>query len=115
MLATDRAQAQKSAAPNPAAKIDLNSATLEELNTLPGVGPSTARKIIAGRPYKFVDDLKRAGISEAEIAKLKLHVEVKATSGAKPSKPDTGASKEKINLNAATADDLAQLPGVGAA
>ena len=33
-------------------KIDINSATKEELMTLPGVGDATAEKIIAGRPYK---------------------------------------------------------------
>jgi competence protein ComEA len=34
------------------AKIDINSATKEELMKLPGVGDAIADKIIAGRPYK---------------------------------------------------------------
>jgi len=38
--------------------IDINSATLKDLRSLPGVGPVTARKIVAGRPYTSVEDLK---------------------------------------------------------
>ena len=32
--------------------IDLNSASQKDLESLKGVGPATAKKIIAGRPYK---------------------------------------------------------------
>lgn len=37
--------------------INLNSATAKELDSLPGVGPVTAEKIIAGRPYNTVEDI----------------------------------------------------------
>ncbi len=42
--------------------IDLNSASLAELETLPGVTPDYARKIIAGRPFESMNDVERAGI-----------------------------------------------------
>lgn len=38
-------------------KIDVNSASSEELQKLSGIGPATADKIIAGRPYNTKRDL----------------------------------------------------------
>lgn len=44
-----------------AAKININTATADELDTLPGVGPVTAARIIEFReqhgPYRSIDDL----------------------------------------------------------
>src|SRR4051794_27784944 len=38
-------------------KVNINSATQRELETLPGIGPARAQSIIGHRPYKSVDDL----------------------------------------------------------
>jgi len=38
-------------------KIDINHGTLEELDTLPGIGQVTAEKIVSNRPYKALQDL----------------------------------------------------------
>lgn len=60
----------------PAAKINLNSATVEQLDTLPGVGPVTAQAIVDWRgdngPFGNVDDLLDVkGIGEATLAELR--------------------------------------------
>ncbi|MDR3685680.1 MAG: ComEA family DNA-binding protein [Coriobacteriia bacterium] len=59
-----------------AAKVDLNTADATQLDALPGVGPSTAAKIVADRqtngPFKTVDDLGRVpGIGPKKLDSLK--------------------------------------------
>jgi competence protein ComEA len=59
-----------------AAKINLNTATAEQLDTLPGVGPVTAQAILGHRetngPFGAVDDLLDVkGIGEATLAELR--------------------------------------------
>ena len=52
-----------SAPPAPAAKLrDINTATKEELDALPGIGPVRAEAIVKGRPYKGKDELVRRKI-----------------------------------------------------
>ena len=58
-----------------AARIDVNAASLEALQDLPGVGPVTAAKIVEGRPYMTVDDLLRVpGIGPKTLERLRPHL-----------------------------------------
>jgi competence protein ComEA len=58
--------------------IDLNQATLQDLEALPGIGPALAQRMLAGRPYRSVDDLDRvSGIGPATLEKLKPYVIVR--------------------------------------
>ncbi len=57
--------------------IDLNTAPVEALEALPGVGPKTAQAIIDGRPYSTVEGLIRVkGIGEKTLEKLRPFIDV---------------------------------------
>ena len=56
------------------ALVDLNVASQQDLEGLKGVGSATAKKIIANRPYKSVDELSKAGISAKKIEALRHHL-----------------------------------------
>jgi hypothetical protein len=51
--------------------IDINSASTDQLDTLPGITPTRARRIVDNRPYGAPHDLVAKGVvSEAEYARI---------------------------------------------
>ena len=75
--------------------IDLNKASEKELESLKGVGPATAKKIIEHRPYKSVDELSKAGVPAKTIEEIKPFVTAGPAAAAKPAKEKAATKAEK--------------------
>lgn len=54
------------------AQVDINSASLDELQTLPGIGQAYSKKIIENRPYKSVEELRtRKVVPQGTYSKIR--------------------------------------------
>ncbi len=57
--------------------ININSASESQLDSLPGIGPVTAQKIISGRPYGAIEDLTaKKVVTNSVFAKIKDKITV---------------------------------------
>ncbi len=84
--------AAEAAKAGPVSKVNLNTATVEQLESLPGIGPTLAARIVEYRQkaggFKSVQEVVNVkGIGEKSFAKLQPHL----TIGEGPAR--TGASK----------------------
>ncbi len=114
--------------------VNLNTATAEELDEVPGIGPSRAAAIIAYRrqngPFGSVRELEGvSGIGPRNIEPMLPHLTVSgrtvvtiagggvpATEPPEPSPEiETATVATVVNLNTATAEELDTLDGIGPA
>ncbi len=107
--------------------VDINLASLEELQIIVGVGPTIAQRIIDTRPfYSLKDLLQVSGIGEITLQNIKdqgcAFVEFgDQLKEDEKEKEDQALEKEKedvicqdgIDINTATLKELVFLPGVG--
>lgn len=95
--------------------VNVNTATMAELDAVVGIGEATAKKIIAWREahgsINSVEDLKAAGISQMTITKFKDLItftggSAPAAGAATTSAPAASSGGAKANLNTATAAQI---------
>lgn len=58
--------------------LDVNTASLDALTVLPGVGPVTAGRVVAARPFRALDDL-RAVLGDDLFVALRPHLALGAS------------------------------------
>lgn len=123
-VSRSRRRARRAALPlAPGERVDPNGAPPEELERLPGVGPTTARRILEARrerPFRRIGEMTRVpGVGPATLAKIRPHL-------ALPDGPPRplrvpGVSSRRadgpglVDLNRAGPEELEGLPEVGPA
>jgi len=67
-------------------ELDINSASVEDLRQLPGIGEASAKKIVQNRPYTRKDDLvTKKVLPQTAYDAIKEHIVAAPMVGAKPS------------------------------
>ena len=87
VVVPDAIQEAKAAAA-PTQTVNINTATVQQLEALPGIGPSTAQRIVTYRekngPFKKLEDLMNVqGIGEKSFLKLRPHLTLGAQADGK--------------------------------
>jgi DNA uptake protein ComE-like DNA-binding protein len=77
-------------------KLDVNSATVEELAGLPSLERRQAQRITSNRPYAQLQDLARAGLSARTIEQLTAFVTVSpSTRSGSPAPTKTAPAQQR--------------------
>lgn len=123
-ITTPVAQGQAAKSPGPAkagktgknGPVDVNSADEKTLETLPGVGPSLAGKIIAGRPYHNLEDLKKVkGLSQSKLDAIKNDVTFGLATAAAGETKQTAKKEKPANSAKSTETAESKPPPPGSA
>lgn len=128
LIATSSAEqeraAHRSRPLDPDERLDPNTASADDLDRLPGVGPAAASAIVgareAGTRFETPTDLLRVrGIGAATLERIRPHLDLPERARSAPTNagPDSRTSRrvEVVDLNRAGASELESLPGVGPA
>jgi len=103
-------------------KVEINTATLEQLDTLTGIGPVMAQRITDARPFSSLNDLLRvSGIGEKTLQKIKdqglayvdadiQHVAQTLAPAPIPLKPSPEISHEQTYSNGVIINEILPSP-----
>jgi competence protein ComEA len=102
-----------------AAKLDINTANVEQLKAIKGIGRSRAEEIVRYRgkqgPFASVDDIARVphvgDMPADELKDIKAHFVVRL---ADDEAPPTAPEQPKVDVNHANVEELRAVEGIGA-
>lgn len=109
--------AKRSKPPQGPAKVDVNSATVDQLQAVRGLGRSRALEVARYRdrhgPFKSLDELKHVphmgDMPWGEFDEVKTHLVLRIDGEAPPIAPEL----EKIDVNGANVEELRAVEGIG--
>jgi competence protein ComEA len=110
-------QAREQAHQQGPAKVDVNSATVDQLHSVRGLGKTRALEIARYRdrhgPFKSLDELERVphmgDMPWGELAEVKQHLALRIDGDAPPLAPEP----EKVDINGANVEELRAVEGIG--
>jgi competence protein ComEA len=114
-MAKTQTQARTDRAP---AKVDLNTATVDELQAIKGIGKSRALEIARYRdkngPFMSLDELERVphmgDMPWGELDQVKMKFTVRLPGDMAP---PTAPEQEKVDVNRANVEELRAVEGIG--
>ena len=100
------------------AKVDLNSATVDQLHEVRGIGKSRALEIVRYRekhgPFMSLDELGKVphmgDMPWGELDEVKLHLTVRLAGDVAP---PTATEAPKVDVNSANIEELRSVEGIG--
>jgi len=109
----EKAPAKTAPADKKVALVDINTATQEQLEAVPGIGKENCHHIIYGRPYTSTDELvARSILTKATYDKVKDRLTV-AQADTKPAPKAMPAEMALVDINTASQEQLEAVPGIG--
>ena len=101
-------------------RVDVNTAGLEALDTVPGIGPALAVRIVAYReqngPFRSAAELQNVpGIGPRSVERMLPYVTAGGAVAAPRPASASATDQPLVNVNTATAEELEALPGIGPA
>ena len=110
--------AKRSKPPQAPAKVDVNSATVDQLQAVRGLGKSRALEIARYRdrhgPFKSLDELERVphmgDMPWGEFDEVKTHLVLRIDGEAPPIAPEP----KQVDINGANVEELRAVEGIGA-
>ena len=96
-------------------RVNINTASSKELESLPNVGPARADIIIAHRPYASVDDLVGLkSITQTAFEEFRPYIKTDGeTEKLEPPPPIPDKRSLRVNINTASLEELESLPNIG--